>query len=74
MRRKPYTAIGISRVPCFGCGKPSVHQWQICADGNVQRGVCAQCDYGINAAVLGFLRPSGWKAKLRAYAIKLGIK
>ena len=28
-RRPPYTEIGIKRIPCARCGKPSVHQWQV---------------------------------------------
>jgi hypothetical protein len=55
-RRKGYTAIGISRVPCLGCGKPSSHQWSICALDNRWFGVCTECDIGLNAIVLRFFR------------------
>lgn len=66
-RRTPYTARGISRVPCARCGAPSRFQWQICADDRVFRGVCADCDIGINETVLKYVRLPGWRAKLAAY-------
>ena len=56
MRRKPYTEIGIKRVPCFRCGKPSVKQWQICSLNNEYKGLCWECDVGLNRIVLKFLR------------------
>ena len=56
MRRKPYTEIGIKRVPCFRCGKPSVQQWQICSLNNEYKGLCQQCDIDLNRVVLSFLR------------------
>ncbi len=43
-RRKPYTARGIVRLACFRCGRPARFQWSICADGNVQRPLCGECD------------------------------
>ena len=47
-RRKPYTQVGIRRVPCFRCGRPAYYQWQICADGNVYRPLCVRCDMAMN--------------------------
>ena len=58
MRRKPYTDIGIKRVPCFRCGKSSVRQWQICSLNNEYKGLCRQCDIDLNRTVLVFLRVS----------------
>lgn len=55
-RKKPYTEIGISRVPCRRCGKPSVHQWQCCANGNRWMGVCLDCDIELNRIALEFFR------------------
>ena len=55
-RLKPYTSIGISRVPCCRCGAPSVHQWQCCANGNRYMTVCVACDIAMNAAALRFVR------------------
>ena len=69
MRRKPYTEVGIRRVSCFRCGaKPSVHQWQVCADGNVYRTVCLPCDVALNRLVLEFMGDADADEKLRAYA------
>ncbi len=55
MRRKPYTKTGIKRVPCARCGKPSFHQWQICALDNQWNGLCLNCDIELNRMVLGFI-------------------
>jgi len=50
------TAIGIRRLPCSRCGnKPSVHQWQICADNNLYRPVCKECDIELNLLVLNWI-------------------
>lgn len=67
-RRTPYTVIGIRRVPCFRCGGPGKHQWQICADDNVFRVVCQKCDVALNRLVLRWMKFSDWKAKLKRYA------
>jgi len=66
-RRKPYTTIGISRVPCARCGKPSVYQWRICSDGGRFRAICADCDIGLNKLVLQYMWPKAWKRKHAAY-------
>lgn len=66
-RTKPYTARGISRVPCSRCGKPSVHQWNICADGNQFRGCCVACDVDLNRMVLRFMRIPDAAKKIAAY-------
>lgn len=55
MRRKPYTEIGIRRVPCMRCGSPSSRQWQICSLGNQWVGVCSKCDIALNRMVLRFM-------------------
>jgi len=71
-RRKPYTQIGIRRLPCFRCGrKPSVYQWRVCADGNVWRPLCGPCDVAMNAAVLRFMRHPHWKAIMAEYRRKV---
>lgn len=51
-RRKPYTSIGISRLPCFRCGETAFHQWQICADNSLYRPICSECDIELNELVL----------------------
>ena len=50
MRRQPYSARGIARVPCVKCGRPSAHQWRICATG-AWSAVCLDCDIAINRMV-----------------------
>lgn len=67
MRRKPYTLKGIGRVPCIRCGRPSVHQWQICADGGQYRGSCDACDIALNGLVMEFMKIPDRKAKMRRY-------
>lgn len=56
MRRKPYTEKGISRVPCFKCGQPSLTQWQICTLQNEYKGLCMKCDLDLNNLVLEFFQ------------------
>lgn len=55
MRTKPYTDIGIKRIPCARCGKPSSQQWQICALHNEYKGLCTACDVKLNDLVLKFI-------------------
>ena len=66
-RRKPYTQVGIQRVPCFRCGRSAYCQWQICADGNVYRPLCIRCDVAMNACVLRFMRDPDREEKMRKY-------
>lgn len=71
MRIRPYTNEEIKKVPCAHCGKPSVHQWQICAVDNKYSGVCKICDLTINLMVGTFMNvPS---KHLKRYAKKLGF-
>ena len=70
VRRKPYTTIGIRRVPCAKCGKPSVHQWQVCAMGNQWFGVCQDCDIELNRLAVEFMRIQDGKAVMARYARK----
>lgn len=73
-RLKPYTEIGIRRLKCFRCGAPSPEtQWNICADGNVFRAICAACDVAINELVLRFMRDPDWKSKILRYRIAKGL-
>lgn len=66
-RRKPYTAIGISRVPCARCGKPARFQWQCCANANRWLGVCEDCDIALNGLVIRFFRFDDAKQRLARY-------
>lgn len=44
-------------LKCVRCGKRRVTEsFSICADGNVERGVCRICDIALNALVMDFMR------------------
>lgn len=66
-RRKPYTAIGIRRLPCFRCGEPARFQWNVCADGNLFRPLCAACDIALNELVLRWMDHPDLDRLLAAY-------
>jgi hypothetical protein len=68
MRTKPYTEIGISRVLCARCGKPSRYQWQICADRRAFRGLCTDCDIELNTMVMRWVWGDAREADIAAYA------
>jgi len=74
MRLKPYTQIGIRRIPCSRCGEPSAHQWQVCALGREFKGLCEECDYELNALVLAFITHPEAEKLLREYRKKLGLE
>lgn len=57
-RRKPYTEIGVRRLKCIRCGEQAVHQWNACADGNLWRPICQECDILLNRLVLMFMFPN----------------
>lgn len=71
-RRKPYTERGIRRVPCRRCGRPSSQQWDICADGNVPRGLCVECDIDLNRLVLEWVGDPEADVKVAAYRAAIG--
>ena len=45
-----------------------MHQWQICADGNIYRPICKECDIALNALVLEFMGDRARGEKMRLYA------
>lgn len=67
MRRRPYTAIGIRRKKCFRCGAPAAAQWQVCADNNVFRPLCASCDVELNRLVLVWMNHPEAEALIQRY-------
>lgn len=69
-RKKPYTARGISRVPCARCGKPANQQWQICSDDRLYRPLCNACDLEMNELVLKWIGFPDWEEKMEAYRRK----
>jgi hypothetical protein len=70
MRRRPYTARGIRRVPCIRCGAPSEHQWNACALGGQYFAVCIECDIGLNELALTYMRFPDAERILAEYAEK----
>jgi hypothetical protein len=68
-RREPYTVIGIRRLKCFRphCNNRAEFTWQICADGNIYRPVCRECDLELNEMVLKWASLPGWEDKLAEY-------
>jgi hypothetical protein len=66
-RRKPYTEAGIRRLPCFRCGAPAEHQWQICSDDSLYRPICVACDVALNELVLRWMGFPDWEAKIERY-------
>lgn len=74
MRRKPYTQIGIRRVPCKRCGRPSRFQWSVCATNNEQFAVCERCDILLNEIVLLFFKIHNSAVLLRKYARKVYLQ
>lgn len=65
-RKKPYTEIGIKRLPCARCRKPAEAQWRVCADG-LWRPICRECDIILNELVLAFMKDPDYVAKLERY-------
>lgn len=66
-RRRPYTDAGIRRLPCVRCKRPAAFQWSVCADGNLQRPLCADCDVALNRLVLEWAGDPDVEAKMAAY-------
>lgn len=71
MRKKPYTEIGIKRIKCFRCNNASTYQWNICADDNIYRPICIECDIKLNTLVLKFMGFKDWREKIAKYWKKL---
>lgn len=71
-RRKPYTQSGLARLPCWRCGrKPCLHQWQLCADGNIYRPLCVECDLDLNFLVLDWAGDPEIGQKMASYQARL---
>jgi hypothetical protein len=70
-RKRPYTDIGVRRLPCTRCGKPATRQWQVCADGNLYRPICSRCDVFLNGLVLNTMHDPKFITKMRRYRNKV---
>ena len=69
-RKKPYTEIGIAKLPCTRynmCGNKASHQWQICADRRLFRPVCTKCDIELNEMVMRWAFGHTREDDLKAY-------
>lgn len=66
-RKEPYTSIGILRMACVRCGDQAQFQWNACADGNLWRPICLECDVALNKLVLQWMGDSDWKEKVANY-------
>jgi hypothetical protein len=71
-RRKPYSARGISRVPCVRCGASAAYQWAACSLDNRWAPVCVRCDVLLNSIVLRFFRVPDAEAVLARYRERIG--
>lgn len=68
-RTKPYTAAGLARMKCaaIGCNNRAIYQFEICADGNNWRPVCAEHDAKINEAVMRVIYGKTREAEIKRY-------
>lgn len=67
-RKRPYTDLGMSRLPCSRCGaRPGWGQWSGCADDNAYRVLCRPCDEELNEMVLAWWGDPDREAKMAAY-------
>lgn len=74
--RPPYTAAGISRLMCSraGCGRQAYATWGACADDNVQRPLCPECDVALNVAALEFMGDPDIISKIGEYVETMEAK
>jgi len=73
-RTRPYTDIGIRRIPCSRCGAPSTQQWQVCSNGNRYIGICDACDLALNKLVLEFMRVPNREVLLKVYEMEMATQ
>jgi hypothetical protein len=73
-RRKPYTIIGIRRLPCVRCGKPAHATWAACADNRILRPLCLDCDIALNVLVLQWMGFDDWEQKIIKYCKEQGVE
>lgn len=73
-RRRPYPEAKLYTMKCHCCATPARFQWNACADGNVWRPLCPECDVKINVEVMKVLDPVNWRKRIRAYCKDIGFK
>lgn len=66
---EPYSADGIRRLLCSraGCGRKAYATWGACADDNVQRPLCAECDVDLNEMALRWMGDPDADEKMARY-------
>lgn len=71
--RPPYTSAGIRRLMCSraGCEREAYATWGACADENVQRPLCPECDVELNRMVLTWMGDPAWATKLEDYRLSV---
>lgn len=71
--RPPYSAAGIRRLMCCraGCDRPAYATWGACADDNMQRPLCAECDVELNWMALEWMGDPDLIEKMRAYEARV---
>lgn len=75
-RRRPYSVEGIRRLPCAraGCTRGAYATWSACADGNLQRPLCPECDVALNAMVLAWFGHPDAAALLEQYSAEVAAR
>lgn len=73
-RVEPYTDAGVRRLPCVRCGGKSLFQWNACADDNLWRPLCLDCDVELNRMVLTWMRDPEADAKADRYEMSKRAK
>lgn len=68
--RGRYSQGEVERLMCShaGCGRRASSTWGGCADGNILRPLCAECDIDMNRIVEEWSGDRHWESKLVAYA------
>lgn len=66
----PYTIPGIERLMCSrrGCGRRAHATWAGCADGNIFRPLCPECDVELNRVAMEWWGDPEWEPKIVEYA------
>lgn len=68
---RQYTQLEIEAADCFRCGDPAAFQWQVCADGNVWRPLCAPCDVELNRRTLEWMNHPNADQLMAAYVVEV---
>lgn len=69
-RKEPYTELGVRRMKCVRCQAKAEFQWNACADDNLWRPLCIDCDVGLNLLALTYMGDPDAPAKVAAYERK----